>query len=1306
MLHSAKPFAFVIGLLLTLMQALATTPSNHAQHSSHENNSRVTFIENVGQWDAPFCFKTHTSKSIIYADSAAITLVVHANDPTLPAHAIHHHPQRYHAYRMSFVNALHTCPKGLDQAETYDNYYLGRDRKRWRHHVHHYGTVFYPNVWHGIDLSLQATTQGLKYNLIVAPDADIRQIAIRYEGASRIKKTRNGDILIQTTATDITELAPYAYQECDTGNVAIPVQYRLTDNLLQFEIGSYNHKQPLVIDPQLIFSTYTGATADNWGTTATYDSEKNTYTSGLVFDVGYPTSLGAFDTNYHGGTDISIFKFDTTGSVRLYATYLGGNQADMPHSLFVNAFDELVLFGTTGSNDFPVTPTAFDTTFHGGTPLFYESNGINFPNGSDIFVSRFSADGSQLQASTYVGGSANDGLNFRHDFNNLMTTAPTYIDYMAGYKTLMFGNDSLYYNYGDGARGETIVDDQNNVYVGSTTFSTDFPTTDGCVQPASAGGQEGIVFKLDYNLSNMIWSTYLGGSKDDAVYSIEVDEDYNLLVCGGTESADFPTTANAYKSTYAGGATDGFVCKLSYHGDQLMASTFFGDQWYDQCYFVRCGHASDVFIFGQTKTVGSTLIHNAEYGMPGGGQFLAHLTPNLDSLVWSTLFGSPNSIGRPNLSPTAFGADVCNRVYAVGWGRDFVGYYDGNPIDGYRYIDWNMLGTTGMETTPDAFQTVTDGQDFYILSLSMDASNLDYASFFGEVYDGTGHGEGGGDHVDGGTSRFDRLGTLYQSVCASCNGNSSDDFPTTPGAWSRVNNSNNCNNAVFRFNIHSNFALAEFSAVPVGCAPYEVAFNNTGRGTAFEWDFGDGTTSTLRNPTHTYAKGGEYTVRLRAHLNSGCIDFDSTSRTIRVIGTNSRRLDTIAQCDPTPVQIGFSPISGCAYKWIQGTVSDPYIANPYTSESGTYILQITTNTDAGCIENDTFDVYYYDLLDTLIVKQPLCPNDSGYAWAVANHFAHDSITYIWDGQVISHPGSRESKGDPQPIDTATGGSSMFGPVPSRNYPHTLTITDGKCSTSCQFVIFTPAPVITKDASTHICDSCDGHILISYSDSRNMPFCYLWDDGNTDTLRRNLCEGRYCVVVSDTNGCASRSCFKILQHESFDNLHVWADDSAVYEGSATQLHITPIAGASYQWSPQSLLQKGNSANPVATIYQPTTFSVTVTDTAGCNFTDTIHVGCMEVACGQEDLFIPNAFSPDADGINDQLCFRVAPTVTDFHFVLFNRWGEIVFETSDPTKCWDGRFRNTMCPPGVYMYTCNITCLTGKQNAFKGDITLIR
>ncbi|MBP5677841.1 MAG: gliding motility-associated C-terminal domain-containing protein [Bacteroidales bacterium] len=1232
----------------------------HSLYARHERDTlgtgtMVSFVENRGQWEGDFTYQTQLHDAAIFLSNNAITIALRERIGH-PAPAAN--TTRMHAYRMTFAGTSGNSPNGLYEQKSYNNYYLGDSPARWRSRIPSFDAVNYTDLYPGIDLEIFGGNAALKYNLIVHQGADPSLIEMVYEGTDGVEVTSKGNLLIRTSVRDVVEMKPYVYQVSGNGDeVTVSSQWRVSRTKegqyrATIEVGDYNHDIDLVIDPVLIFSTYTGSTADNWGTTATYDSHKNVYTAGLAFNIGYPVSLGAYQPSYAGGScDIAIFKFDPLGTQRLYATYLGGNSTDMPHSLFVNTFDELLIFGTTGSSNFPVTTGAFQTSFAGGQSLRYLSSALHFEHGSDIFVSRISADGTQLQASTFVGGSGNDGLNYRDSYTD-------------NYLTVVHGNDSLYYNYGDGARGEIITDNLNNVYIGSTTFSSDFPVSAGAIQTTSGGKQDGIVFKIDYNLRTLLWSTYLGGSNDDAIYSIDVDSAYNLLVCGGTNSHNFPTTSGTLHTSYIGGAADGFVSKISYGGERLMASSYVGFLFYDQLYFVRNGNHNDVFLFGQSRDAGISLILNAAYNIPNSGMLLMRLSPDITTLRWSTLFGTPNRI---NLSPTAFAVDICNRIYAAGWGRDFVGYGG---------LQFNTAGTTGMETTPDAICDTTDGQDFYIISIDDNANNLLYASFFGEYPQG--------DHVDGGTSRFDRLATLYQSVCASCGGHNG--FPVTAGAWSDSNRSSNCNNALFRINITEDFPVAEFIPPTVGCAPYTVQFNNTGRGESYLWDFGDGTTSTLTNPSHTYATGGIYTVTLTAFTSaSACTTSDEVTHTIHVIGNNTTPSTSFISCNNTPVQIGPSPQLGASYQWLSTDVSDPAVANPWVSDSGTYLLRVST---FGCSEIDTFVVHTYILTDTVITNSPICPGgtDGSITILLNPNLDQDSIT-------VNSPYTFSRSSSTVTFPSLTEGSVVDWTVQGYN-----------CITEGSTTVPHAAPIVyNRQQQDILCtDSCQGYL-------------HLWsDDGTTpDTLIDNLCPGKYTLNLTDVRGCHFSDSINVTRDSTLIGLQALADRHQIFLGQNDQLHANTshyVSNATpsivFSWFPASDLNRPDISDPIATPSDTLVcYTVEATSLSGCKASDSVCIHATDVVCGQSDFNIPNAFTPNGDGVNDMLCFN-ADIIAEFRISIFNRWGQCVYSSNDPCQCWDGTFLNQPALSGVYTYTCHIRCHNNIENDFKGDITLIR
>jgi hypothetical protein len=278
--------------------------------------------------------------------------------------------------------------------------------------------------------------------------------------------------------------------------------------VVSFEIGKYNPNEILVIDPEIVFSTYSGSSALNFGYTATYDNLGFLYAGGSVFEPGYPATPGAYDISFnsyasfdfffsgwrqiiYGVSDMAISKYDTSGTKLIYSTYIGGNMSELPHSLVVNEQGELYILGTTGSNNFPVSANAYNKNYNGGTPV-YLPNGIfiYYTTGTDMVVTKLSADGTQILASSYLGGSGNDGLNM---------------------------NGNLTYNYADQLRGEIILSNEGEPIIASSTFSNNYPTKDA-IQNQYSGNQDGVITKLKSDLSDIVWSTYYGGTGADAIY--------------------------------------------------------------------------------------------------------------------------------------------------------------------------------------------------------------------------------------------------------------------------------------------------------------------------------------------------------------------------------------------------------------------------------------------------------------------------------------------------------------------------------------------------------------------------------------------------------------------------------------------------------------------------------------------------------------------------------------------------------------------------------------------------------------------
>lgn len=791
------------------------------------------FIENKGQWHNRVEFKAELGGGDLYFEKDRL----HYQFYSYPDHhegkskgfGLSHREEKLikeHRFEARFINANPAVEmKKSGESPYYYNYFLGNDQESWATEVRTLKKISYKNLYPGIDLKFYEVNGSLKYDFIIESTANYQDIQFQYEGIDKIR-IEDGRLIIDHSLGELIETKPYAYQMIDGEKQEVAFEYELSKKkVISFKSkGEFNPNYPIVIDPVLVFSTYSGSISDNFGLTATYDSLGNGYMGGIVFGNRYDTTLGAFQTTFAGGTiDIAISKLNPQGTTLLFSTYLGGNLNETSNSLVIDDSLNLFVFGTTASTNFPTSTNAYDRTKANSSQIGTEIT--DFSGGSDIFVTKFSPDGKRIKGSTYYGGLFADGINFADS---------------------QYGR--LRYNYGDSHRGEVIVDSAGYCYIGTCTRS---PNLGGAVN-THTGITDGLIVKFSPNLDSVIFSRYLGGSGYDAVYSLKILNNGNILAGGGTTSFNtFPTTAGAYRTSSFGGRSDGFLSILSTSGQSLLKSSFIGTDSTDQIYFVEFDRFNNVYGYGIT-TSQTFPLKNTSVANVGAGQFFIKLDPNLDSLEMSTTFGVVTPTTNVNISPTAFLVDRCFNIYASGWGGSLPGIND-----------LEKVVTAQMPLTPDAFQSTTNGNDLYLYVINGSADSVVYGSFFG--------GSQSRDHVDGGTSRFDKDGVIYQSVCASC-GNPTNDFPTSAGAHSRVDrsivagNRSNCNNALFKYDFQI-LPIANFSSDStefcIG-ANDTVAITITDRSVRADkifWDFyGTRVQSNFDDTTIFITQAGQYII--------------------------------------------------------------------------------------------------------------------------------------------------------------------------------------------------------------------------------------------------------------------------------------------------------------------------------------------------------------------------------------------------------------------------------------------------------------
>jgi gliding motility-associated-like protein len=918
----------------------------------------VKFIRNEGQWESNIRFRADIPGGYLLVKNTGIQYVffdtktlsdIHtgALDPKSARKTIE--PIKGHAYEMVFEEA-NLSPKietAVQNQATY-NYFIGNDPSKWKSNVAAFDEVYLRDIYPNIDFKLYSYDQSLKYEYIVKPQADASKIRMKYIGLDELI-IDNQQLSYKTSVNIVKEFEPYSFQISNGKTLEVKSNFRVKNNEVQFDFPeNYDHKQALVIDPELVFSTYSGSRSDNWAQTATYDADGNLFAGGSVFGGDFTVTNGAFQvkgstTNAtgseniagYGVTDVVIMKFSSDGSQLLYSTFLGGNASDVPHSLVANSKGELVIFGTTSSNNFPTSASSYQRSFGGGSLIgIYSSistaeqdpnfTGIGFERGTDIFVAVLSTDGKALVGSSYIGGRANDGFNDTRALNIK--------------------------NYGDEFRGEVVVDKDDNIYFASITASTDFPLVKQS-QGVKGTGFDGVVCKLNRTCSQLLWSTYLGGNNFDAAYGIKVSNAGKIYVCGQTFSANMAVKDGAYKKTYSGSG-DGFIAKFGadYAIEQL---TYVGTTEADINFLLETDKDENVYVFGLTQ--GDYPIIGDVYANVKSGQFVHSFDKDLSKTFFSTVVGTGRGVGKIDIVPTAFLVNDCGNIYLAGWG---------GKVNAAVTRNLNRNSTTiGLPLTSDAFQNTTTGSNYYFMILEKGAKSLLYATYFGSEAPPTPAGEVG-DHLDGGTCRFDKNGIIYHSACACLprQGQAVATFPTK-NAYS-AHRSGNCNMAAFKFSIDALRADFEIKneanrVITEVCAPAKVNFNNLSIGAkTYEWEFNGTVITRTKDLTYNFTAPGEYTVKMRIFNKITCRTTDSTTKKILVKGFIAKTSRDTLVCPESPVQMLAE--GGDKYTWSPATdLSSTSIANPIAKPKVTTKYSVVIEKE-GCSVNKDITIKVED----------------------------------------------------------------------------------------------------------------------------------------------------------------------------------------------------------------------------------------------------------------------------------------------------------------------------------------------------------
>jgi hypothetical protein len=495
-----------------------------------------------------------------------------------------------HVYRMHFDGGSPSTLEGVSEVAHRSNFFIGRDQGGWNTGVQNYRDLYYRSVWEGIDIHFHLSDGHLKYEFLVAPGSDPRDIALRYEGIQWLSlDDASGDLMIETPVRIIRDSAPTAYQEHADIREEVVVSFNLMgQNTVGFRTDEYRTHLPLVIDPSLEFATYIGGRGTDLPSDVTSDEDGNIYVLGNTNSGNFPKTVGSYDETFNGGLDIFVMKLESDGTSLIYSTFIGGGGTEHGYGIQVDGMGSVYVTGDTGSSNFPITPGAFG-----------QSIGAY---GTSAYVVKLNPSGTDLEYSTY---------------------------FHAGSKLI-------------DCRG-IAVDDNGSAYIVGTSYLGGIPVTSGAFDTTPNGERDAYLVKFEPNGSALNFSTYLGGLNTDKGVSVAVDDFGNAYVVGYTESADYPTTIGAYDRSHNGANTDFdlYVTKVNASGSSLEFSTFIGGSGTDYSSDICVDNNQNVYITGITYNNNFPTTVGAIDQTLGGDKdlFVAKLNSSGSRLDYSTYIG-------------------------------------------------------------------------------------------------------------------------------------------------------------------------------------------------------------------------------------------------------------------------------------------------------------------------------------------------------------------------------------------------------------------------------------------------------------------------------------------------------------------------------------------------------------------------------------------------------------------------------------------------------------------------------------------
>jgi len=933
---------------------------------------------------------------------------------------------------------------------------------------------------------------------------------------------------------------------------------------------------------------------------------------------------------------------------RLWATYYGGAGNEFGYSTATDAAGNVYLAGNTVSIS-GIASGGFQNTFGGN---------------QDAFLVKFDAAGNRLWA-TYYGGTG--------------------------------------WEYGN----SVAADAAGNVYLCGGTSSTSGIASGGFQNTYGGGNMDAFLVKFDA-AGNRIWATYYGGSTGtDWAYSVCADGASNIFLAGMTESPS-GIASGGFQNTYAGGVSSGygdlFLVKFNSAGNRLWA-TYYGGAGDEYTPAVGADATGNVFLSGSTTST-SGISSGGFQNAYGGGAYDGMLVKfnSAGARLWGTYYGGAASdfvlsiaidlsgnvlVSGVTASTSAISASGFQNSYGGGGWDAFLTKFDPAGARVWSTYYGGSGDEWGVCVATDASSNIFLGGN------TNSSSNISFGGF---------QNTNAGGWTDAMLIKFDaagsRLCATYYGGSAGATGNDGGNGIATDASGNvylagATDNTSNISSGGFQ-NVYGGGTGSGFAGDAM-LVKFTSCFNNILTATSAASGIvcngqctGTATVSpTGGTPPYTYAWSSSHTSSAATGLCAGNYSVLVTDAAAGTVVAN------VVVSQPTAITVTVTSTSascgtsnGSASATVNGGTS-PYTYNWSNGSTAALISNLSpqnysvTITDAnGCTQTQSVTVTAGSTFSLAASSSPAsCNNNNGTATAIPGGGV-SPFTYSW------------STIPPQASATATGLSPGT---------YTVNVTDSGGCTSSQTVAVGSAPSLTLSASSSPagCTVNNGAAFANASGGSG-PYTYLWNNGQTASAATALGVGNYTVVVTDASGCTAVT---IAGVASVSGLTASASALPLTISQGASSTLSSAGGTTYVWSPATALSCVTCISPVASPSQTTQYCVSVSDTNGCSDSTcvTVFVDVPELPCGT--IYIPNAFSPNNDLENDFECV-MGDCIESMHLVIYDRWGEKVFESKEQAVCWDGTYRNKPLNPAVFSYFLDVVLTSGEQIRKKGNVSIVR